>query len=74
VSARCYSRKQVIELLHLNNARTFERLKKAGRLPFVEEVQPVIPNHKLYRADLIDQYLSGEWGASRYLTAHKRSA
>jgi hypothetical protein len=71
--ARVYSRAEVIELLHLK-PRTFDRLKARGALPFVEEIKPVLGRNKLYRADLLDRYLSGEWGASRYLSAHKRGA
>jgi hypothetical protein len=72
--ARCYSRAEVIELLHLK-PRTFDRLKAKGALPFVEEVKPSMgPKHKLYRADLLDRYLAGEWGTSRYLSKHKKGA
>jgi hypothetical protein len=60
--AKCYTRQQVLDLLHLKR-RTFERLHAAGQLPYVQELQPGLPNHKLYRADLLDQYLAGEWGA-----------
>lgn len=70
---KCYTRQQVLDLLHLKR-RTFERKRKAGELPFVEELQPALKNHKLYRADLLDRYLSGDWGQSHYLSAHKKGA
>ena len=70
---KCYTRRQVIDLLHLKD-RTFERMKKAGELPMVEELLPVLRRHKLYRADLLDRYLAGEWGQSRFLSSHKRGA
>jgi hypothetical protein len=69
--SRAYTRRQVIALLQLE-WRTFERLHAAGALPYVEELQPSPPNNKRYRADLLDRYLSGEWGTSRLLSAHKR--
>jgi len=68
---RCYTRRQVIALLQLER-RTFERLRKAGALPYVVELQPVIPNNKRYRADVLDRYLSGDYGTSQLLSAHKR--
>lgn len=71
--AKCYTRKQVLDLLHYK-ARTFERKVRAGELPYVEVLQPSAKNHKLYRADLIDRYLAGEYGQSQYLNAHKRTA
>jgi hypothetical protein len=68
---RCYTRRQVLAILQLER-RTFERMHKAGALPFVEELQPSLPNNKRYRADLLDRYVSGEYGTSRLLSAHKR--
>ena len=68
---KCYTRQQVMDLLHLKK-RSFERLRRDGKLPFVEELQPCLRNHKLYRADLLDRYLSGEWGQSHYLASHKK--
>lgn len=73
MTTRCYTRQQVMDLLHLKR-RTFERLKAAGKLPMVEELQPVISNRKLYRADLLDRYLAGEWGRPRHFASHTKHA
>jgi hypothetical protein len=68
-----YTKIQLLDLLHLT-ARNFERLRKQGRLPFVEQIHPQISSHtKLFRADLVDRYLAGEWGQPRHFTAHKRT-
>jgi len=60
-----------MDLLHLKR-RSFERLKAAGQLPMVEELRPLISNRKLYRADLLDRYLAGEWGQPRHFASHKK--
>jgi len=59
-------------ILGMMSAKKFERKHKAGELPYVVELQPSIPNHKLYRADLIDRYAAGEWEAPRTLASHRR--
>jgi len=58
MAPRCYSRPEVLALLRLS-ATTFERHRKAGRLWFIQEIKGPF-RRKLYRADLIDRYLSGE--------------
>lgn len=57
---RCYT---VVELLaKLQMAKTtFNKLRKAGKLPFLEELRPRLGRHARYRADLVDRYLRGEW-------------
>jgi hypothetical protein len=73
MAAKCYTRQQVMDLLHLKR-RSFERLKAAGQLPMVEELRPVISNRKLYRADLLDRYLAGEWGQPRHFASHLKGS
>jgi hypothetical protein len=40
---------------------TFTTLKRAGKLPMLEELRPRLGRRVRYRADLIDRYLRGEW-------------
>lgn len=40
---------------------TFYRLRDAGELPFLEEVRPRIGKRARYRADLIEQWVAGNW-------------
>jgi hypothetical protein len=69
--ARCYTVEDLCALLKLP-PRTFRKLRAAGQLPFVEELRPRLGRRPRYRADLIDRYLAGEWGQSRYLSSHRR--
>jgi len=59
---RCYTLKQLLspELLNMPR-RTFFTLKKAGELPFLEELQPRVGRCMRFRADLVDRYLAGQW-------------
>ena len=59
--ARCYTLPEVLSKLQMAKT-TFKTLRRAGRLPFLEELRPRLGRRVRYRADLIDQYLSGEWG------------
>lgn len=67
---RCYTVAELLDLLTMPR-RTFFTLKKAGRLPFLEELRPRIGRRARYRADLVDRYLAGEWGRPRLLTSHR---
>lgn len=58
---RCYTIAEVLGHLHMT-ARTFQRLRAEGKLPFLEEIRPRLGRVIRYRADLIDRYLAGEWG------------
>jgi len=58
---RCYTVPDVLEKLQMR-ATTFKRLRRAGALPFLEELRPRLGRRVRYRADLVDQYLAGEWG------------
>lgn len=75
MSARCYTVVQLlgVELLNMPR-RTFFTLKKAGRLPFLEELKPRIGRRARYRADLVDQYLAGQWGKPRSFASHRRAS
>jgi hypothetical protein len=58
---RCYLIPTLLVLLQMS-PRTFTRQRKAGALPFLEELRPRIGRRPRYRADLVDRYLAGEWG------------
>lgn len=68
---RCYVVPQILELLQVSR-RTFARQRKAGALPFLEELRPRIGRRPRYRADLVDQYLRGEWGRPSLVFGRKR--
>jgi len=70
---RCYTTRQLLELLTLARSTFFEKLK-AGELPFLEELKPRIGRTARYRADLVDRYLAGQWGQPRSFSSHRRSA
>jgi len=73
VSARCYTVEQLLEKLQLPR-RTFFTLKKAGKLPFLEELSPRLGRRARYRADLVDRYLAGQWGHPRSFASRRRIA
>jgi len=52
---RCYFIDELLDALGMDR-RTFERHRKKGLLPFLEELQPRIGRKARYRADLIDRY------------------
>jgi hypothetical protein len=56
-AARCYQIPQLLEMLQISRRR-FEELRAAGKLPFLEELQPRIGRPR-YRADLVDAYFAG---------------
>jgi hypothetical protein len=60
---KCYTVGEVLEKLQMPKA-TFTTLKRAGKLPFLEELRPRLGRRVRYRADLIDRYLRGEWQQS----------
>jgi hypothetical protein len=70
---RCYLVDEVCKKLQLSR-RTFNRQRKAGALPFLEELRPRIGRRPRYRADLVDRYLAGEWGRPRTFASARRSA
>jgi predicted DNA-binding transcriptional regulator AlpA len=73
----CYTTADVRARLGLSRS-TFFHLKRTGQLPFLEELRPRVGRVVRYRADLIDQYLAGEWQtvpARRFFTSpRKRTA
>jgi len=60
---RCYRIPQLLNELQMSRT-TFERARRAGKLPFLEELQPRIGGPR-YRADLIDRYFAGQFGKPR---------
>lgn len=73
---RCYLIPELLERLQISR-RQFEKNRAAGRLPFLEELQPRIGRPR-YRADLVDAYFAGTFRrpmlAARVRTFRKRSA
>lgn len=57
---RCYTTADVLEKLGMARA-TFFTLKKAHKLPFLEELRPRVGRCARYRADLVDRYVTGQW-------------
>ena len=70
MTPRCYTVPQLIDLLQLSRASFFD-LRRRGRLPFLEELQPRLGNKPRYRADLVDRYLAGDWTRSRFFATHR---
>jgi len=60
---RCYTVPELLERLQMPKT-TFTTLKRAGRLPFLEELKPRLGRRARYRADLVDRYLRGEWAST----------
>lgn len=75
MSARCYTVAQLLgaELLNMPR-RTFFTLKKAGKLPFLKEIEPRLGRRMRYRADLVDRWLDGQWNQPRSFASHRRIA
>jgi hypothetical protein len=72
---RCYTVAQLLSVELLNMPRrTFFTLKRAGKLPFLDELKPRIGRRIRYRADLVDRYLAGQWGQPRSFASHRRIA
>ena len=73
--ARCYTIARLLEpdLLDMPR-RTFFTLKRAGQLPFLEELKPRLGRRIRFRADLVDRYLAGQWGRSRAFASARKSA
>lgn len=62
--SRCYTVAQLLVLLSMKRSTFFE-LKRRGQLPFLEELRPRLGRSARYRADLVDRYISGQWGGPR---------
>lgn len=56
---RCYLTRDVCALLKMP-PRTFFKLKRAGKLTMLEELQPRLGRVVRYRADLVDRYLENQ--------------
>lgn len=61
---RCYTVAQLLELLQMP-ASTFANLKRAGKLPFLDELKPRLGKHARYRAEPVDRYLDNQLEARR---------
>lgn len=64
IEPRCYTLAQVLERAQIPT-RTFFTLKKAGKLPWLQEILPRAGRLRRYRADLVDRYLAGQWNQPR---------
>jgi hypothetical protein len=71
MAERCYLVPEVCQKLQVSRW-TFARQRKAGALPFLQELRPRIGRRPRYRADLVDQYLAGEWGRPSLVFGRKR--
>jgi hypothetical protein len=71
--ARCYTIAQILEWLQMSKG-TFARQRKAGALPFLEELRPRIGRRQRFRADLIDRYVAGEWQRPAFVFGRKRNS
>lgn len=65
MNERCYTIPDILHKLQLP-LTTFKRLKAEGQLPFLEELRPRLGRRVRYRADLVDRYLAGQWGATAF--------
>ena len=66
---RCYVVADLLVALQLSRS-SFFALRKAGRIPMLEELRPRIGCLVRFRADLVDRYLAGQWGQPRAFRAH----
>jgi hypothetical protein len=65
MSAACYTAQQIRERIQMSRA-SFTKLKREGKLPFLEEIKPRLGRVIRYRADLVDTYLRNEWQRPRF--------
>lgn len=73
MTSRALTIAQVCEALNIPR-RSFFHLRRTGQLPMLAELKPRIGRIVRYRADLVDQYLTGQWGQPRSFASHRRSA
>jgi hypothetical protein len=69
MSPACYTAREIQQRLKMSRT-TFNDLKRAGKLPFLEELKPRLGGVIRYRADLVERYLAGQWGQPRLLRRH----
>ncbi len=69
MTARLYTAPEVRALLKMP-LRTWYRALAQGDLPFLEELQPRTRPRR-YKAEPIDRYLAGQWGAPRLVFGRK---
>jgi len=67
---RCYTVDDILNLLKIPR-RTFFTLKKAGKIPCLEELKPRIGRRIRFRADLIDRYFENQWNRPRAVTSRR---
>ena len=70
---RCYTIPEILQKLQMPRT-TFKTLRRAGLLPFLEELRPRLGRRVRYRADLVDRYLRGEWQSEMFTFGRKRRA
>lgn len=72
---RTYTIAQLLSVEFLNmNRRTFFRLRRNGKMPFLQELKPRLGFIVRFRADLVDRYLAGEWNQPRAFRSHVRQS
>jgi len=62
---RCYTLPELLEKLQMPKT-TFNRLRRQGKLPCVEELRPRLGRRARYRADLVDRYLDNRLEPPRW--------
>lgn len=67
-SQRCYLINDICRELKMSR-RTFFMLRKAGKLPFLEELKPRLGSRERFRAEPIDRFLNGQWGQSKHFAS-----
>ncbi len=67
----CLTITEVCERISLSRT-SFYRLRDAGELPFLEEVQPRLGKRPRYRADLVEHYVAGTFNRDPLRLVHVR--
>lgn len=62
---RCYTIAEICARTKIPR-RSFNRLRAAGKLPYLEELLPRSGRKPRYRADLVDRYLAGQFYSRRH--------
>lgn len=68
---RCYRKADLLQLLQMSE-RTFERLRRDGRLPFLDELRPRLGRVIRYRCEPVDRYLANQATAPRAFALARR--
>lgn len=70
---RGYTVAQICRMLPMARS-TFFQLKAAGKLPFLELIDPPAGRCLRFRADLVDRYVENRWNQLRAFSSHRRAS